>query len=87
MYTVASLFCGCGGLDLGLQGGFDLPYFDKPIAKGGYKIIWANDFDLNATLTYRKYFGDHVIHGDIVQIMDDVKAAVKVIGDGLWGQL
>ena len=77
MYTVASLFCGCGGLDLGLRGGFDLPYFDKPIAKGGYKIVWANDFDLNATLTYKKYFGDHVVHGDIVQIMDEVKAAVK----------
>lgn len=77
MYTVASLFCGCGGLDLGLQGGFDLPYLDEPIAKGGYKIVWANDFDLNATLTYRKYFGDHVVHGDIVKIMDDVKTAVK----------
>jgi len=77
MYTVASLFCGCGGLDLGLQGGFSLPYYDKPIAKGGFKIVWANDFDLNATRTYKKYFGDHVVHGDIVQIMDDVKTAVK----------
>ena len=76
MYTVTSLFCGCGGLDLGLRGGFSLPYYDKPIAKGGFKIVWANDFDLNATKTYQKYFGNHVVHGDIVKIMDEVKEAI-----------
>jgi len=77
MYKVVSLFCGCGGLDLGLKGGFGLPYYDKAFPKGGYKIVWANDFDLNATRTYRKYFGDHVVHGDIVQIMEDVKSSLK----------
>ena len=77
MYNVASLFCGCGGLDLGLRGNFALPYYPKPFPKGGFKIVWANDFDLNATMTYARYFGNHVVHGDIVQIMDDVKAAVK----------
>lgn len=76
-YTVASLFCGCGGLDLGLKGGFKLPYGDKVFKKGGYEIIWANDFDKNATITYQKYFGDHVVHGDIVEIMSKVKRSIE----------
>jgi len=76
-YKVASLFCGCGGLDLGLKGGFELPYGDKVFKKGGYEIVWANDFDKNATVTYQKYFGDHVVHGDIVEIMRDVKHSIK----------
>lgn len=77
IYKVASLFCGCGGLDLGLKGGFKLPYVDKVFKKGGYEIIWANDFDKNATITYQKYFGEHVVHGDIVEIMSEVKRSIK----------
>jgi DNA (cytosine-5)-methyltransferase 1 len=76
-YKVASLFCGCGGLDLGLRGGFQLPYGDKVFKSGGYEIVWANDFDKNATITYQKYFGDHVVHGDIVEVMRDVKLSIK----------
>ena len=76
-YKVVSLFCGCGGLDLGLKGGFELPYGDKVFKKGGYEIVWANDFDKNATITYQKYFGDHVVHGDIVEIMKDIKKTIK----------
>jgi DNA (cytosine-5)-methyltransferase 1 len=76
-YKVASLFCGCGGLDLGLKGGFELPYGDKVFKEGGYEIVWANDFDKNATITYQKYFGNHVVHGDIVEIIKDVKLSIK----------
>lgn len=76
-YKVASLFCGCGGLDLGLRGGFELPYGEKVFKENGYEIVWANDFDKNATVTYQKYFGDHVVHGNIVEIMEDVKRSIK----------
>lgn len=55
---VASLFSGCGGLDLGfIQAGFD--------------IIWANDFFKDAVETYRHNIGDHIIYGDITKIPSD----------------
>lgn len=38
---VISLFSGCGGLDLGF-------------VKAGFKIAWANDFDKEATESYKK---------------------------------
>jgi DNA (cytosine-5)-methyltransferase 1 len=52
---IISLFSGAGGLDLGL-------------IQSGNKIIWANDFDVNAVNTYRKNIGDHIICGDIKDI-------------------
>ncbi|NCO75006.1 MAG: DNA cytosine methyltransferase [Cyanobacteria bacterium] len=38
-----SLFCGCGGLDLGFE-------------RAGHDIIWANDIDKNALETYKYNF-------------------------------
>lgn len=52
---VLSLFCGCGGLDMGF-------------VNAGYDIVWANDFDRYAVETYRENFGDHVVLGDINQV-------------------
>lgn len=52
---VLSLFSGCGGLDLG----FHLE---------GYKTIWANDFSEWAVKSYKKNFGDFIIHEDITKI-------------------
>ena len=52
---VASLFSGCGGLDLGfIQAGFD--------------VIWANDFFKEAVETYKLNIGDHIVYGDITKI-------------------
>ena len=52
---VASLFSGCGGLDLGfIQAGFD--------------VIWANDFFKEAVETYKTNIGDHIVYGDITKI-------------------
>lgn len=43
---VASLFCGCGGTDVGLKGGFEFlgEYYDKH----DVEIVYANDIDDNA---------------------------------------
>lgn len=54
-YKIASLFSGCGGLDLGF-------------IQAGYEVIWANDFFKEAVETYRNNIGDHIIYGDITQI-------------------
>lgn len=54
-HTLVSLFSGAGGMDLGFK-------------KAGGNILWANDFNLDATITYKNNIGDHVIHGDICSI-------------------
>lgn len=54
-YTVASLFSGCGGLDLGF-------------IQQGFEVVWANDFFKDAVETYRNNIGDHIVYGDITQI-------------------
>jgi DNA (cytosine-5)-methyltransferase 1 len=52
---VASLFSGCGGLDLGF-------------IQAGFEVVWANDFFKDAVETYRKNIGNHIIYGDITKI-------------------
>ncbi len=68
-YTVLSLFSGCGGLDLGLQGGFR--FLDKHFSKNNFKIIWSNDIDKNACQTYQNYFDHPIICGDIREILSN----------------
>ena len=52
---VASLFCGCGGLDYGFH-------------KAGYEIVWSNDFDKYAVETYNRNFPNKAICADINEI-------------------
>lgn len=51
---VASLFCGCGGTDVGLLGGFEFlgeKYEENPV-----EIVYANDIDDNACAIFAKNF-------------------------------
>lgn len=57
-YTLISLFSGAGGMDLGFK-------------QAGFDILWANDFNLDATITYKNNIGDHIVHGDICSIESD----------------
>jgi DNA (cytosine-5)-methyltransferase 1 len=50
IYKIASLFSGCGGLDLGFCGGFE--FMGKSYSKLPTKIVFANDFDKDATTCY-----------------------------------
>lgn len=78
-FTVLSLFAGCGGLDLGFQGGFSI--FGREYSRNNFDIIWANEIDKNAVKTYQGYFGDHIICEDINNIPDsDFPQADIVIG-------
>jgi len=51
---VASFFCGCGGMDLGIQGGFE--FLKKKYPKLPYKIVYAVDNDSYATALYNNNF-------------------------------
>jgi len=62
-YKVVSLFSGCGGLDLGFVGGFN--FLGKNYSKLNYEIIWANDFEPSACLTFRNNFKEDIVCGDI----------------------
>ncbi len=66
-YKILSLFSGCGGLDLGFQGGFR--FLDNIFSKNTFKIIWSNDVDKNACQTYGHYFDHPIVCGDIREIL------------------
>ncbi|HBO17136.1 MAG: Cytosine-specific methyltransferase [Candidatus Moranbacteria bacterium GW2011_GWE2_35_2-] len=68
-YKIASLFAGCGGLDLGFRGGFD--YLGKKYAKRNFEMEWSNDIDSPSCETYRKYFGHDIVCGDIRDILSE----------------
>jgi len=52
---VASLFCGCGGTDVGMQGGFD--FLGKYYEPHGVEIVYANDFEQTACNIFEANFG------------------------------
>lgn len=55
-YKVASMFAGVGGICLGFK-------------RAGAEIIWANEIDKYACITYRENFGDsYLVEGDIRDI-------------------
>jgi len=60
---LVSLFSGCGGNDLGFIGGFD--FLDKHYHENPYQIVWANDISERACMTYKKNFGNHIVHKNI----------------------
>ncbi|WP_291735203.1 DNA cytosine methyltransferase [Clostridium sp.] len=62
-----SLFAGAGGLDLGfLNAGFD--------------IVWANDIDKYAYESYRHNISDHIVLGDINQLLNKIPSHDVLIG-------
>lgn len=63
---VASLFCGCGGTDVGLLGGFKFlgNYYDK----NNIEIVYANDIDHNACKLFEQNFGVQPDNRDIREI-------------------
>lgn len=74
MLKVASLFCGCGGSDLGLLGGFT--YLGKDYPRLPFDIVFAVDFDKYAIETYNCNFRHPAICADVADI--DFKAIPDV---------
>jgi DNA (cytosine-5)-methyltransferase 1 len=61
-YSVVSMFSGCGGLDLGFLGGFEV--FQRMYERLPFHIVWANELNDAACRTYRRNVGE--IHNDDV---------------------
>ncbi len=69
-YKIISLFSGCGGLDLGFCGGFE--FMGKTFSKLPTKIVFANDFDKDATTCY---------NSNPLLVKDGVKCLLEDIRD------
>lgn len=64
--TVVDLFCGAGGLSLGLQ-------------RAGFDLVYAMDHDASAVETYRRNFGNHIKHGEITTDLE-VPDSTLIVG-------
>jgi DNA (cytosine-5)-methyltransferase 1 len=81
MYKVVSLFCGCGGADLGLLGGFT--YNNQYYEKLPFEIIYATDIDEKAVATYKKNFsGGMVVCEDIKKLDNSTIPACDILVGG-----
>ncbi len=78
-YTVVSMFSGCGGMDLGFTGGFEI--FGRRYRSLPFEIVWANDANGAACKTYQRNLGRDIHRGDVWGLMDTLpKSADVVIG-------
>ena len=66
---VASLFCGCGGTDVGMQGDFD--YLGKHYDDNGIEIVYANDIEKSACNIFEANFGLKPDNRDIREIKSE----------------
>lgn len=68
-FSVASLFCGAGGLDLGFE-------------QAGFSTLWANDSDSDACETHRQWSNADVVCSDISKIDESSIPDVDIILGG-----
>ena len=80
MLKVASLFCGCGGSDLGLIGGFS--YLGHDYSRLSFDIVLAVDFDKYAVETYNQNFGHPAICADVSDMDFHTTPTVDVLIGG-----
>ncbi len=64
---IVSLFSGCGGLDLGFEGGFE--FIGKKYAKTNFEVVFANDIMPDACKTFEQNFKSLVVCEDIREIL------------------
>ncbi len=82
-WSVISLFSGCGGMDIGFEGGFKFlnKYYnsDRTELNKSFEIVLANDIFKDACNDYRNYFKQktgktpNVINRDIAEFLDEVE--------------
>lgn len=80
LFTVVSMFSGCGGLDLGFKGGFT--FLGKEYENNPFEIIWANDFNKAACETYRANIDKRIVIGPIEDVFDTMPTNADVVVGG-----
>ncbi len=79
-FTVVSMFSGCGGMDLGFMGGFEV--FGRKYKRLSFDIIWANDLNDAACKTYRSNLKHSIQCGDIWNVIDSMPKTTDVLTGG-----
>lgn len=78
--TALSMFCGCGGLDLGFIGGFQ--YRGTHYKRHPIKILKAIDNDPRCVSTYKTNIGDHAEVGDLSVLESSSLPAADILLGG-----
>jgi DNA (cytosine-5)-methyltransferase 1 len=78
--SVVSLFSGCGGLDLGFEGGFEV--FGQQYERLPFNITWANDLNPAACRSYKKNLADRIHCGDVWGALDSMPQHADVVIGG-----
>jgi DNA (cytosine-5)-methyltransferase 1 len=78
--SVVSLFSGCGGMDLGFQGGFS--FLGRCYKRHPFQITWACEINEAACRTYRQNVSKHIRNGDIWDLIDDLPSKADVVIGG-----
>ena len=78
MASTVSLFCGCGGADIGLVGGFS--YLGQFYKKTGLNIVHASDIDRKAVETYNLNFRKKAEVSDIKDLNFEGIIADLIVG-------
>lgn len=79
-HTVVSMFSGCGGMDLGFTGGFEV--FGQRYRSLPFEIVWANDLNGEACKTYRRNLGHEILRGDVWGLLDRIPENADVLIGG-----
>lgn len=77
---VASLFCGCGGMDLGIIGGFDFLGINYP--RSTFDIVYAADNDKYCTQIYNANFERQCLVKDVREIIPSLLPDFDVLVGG-----
>ena len=78
--SVVSLFSGCGGMDLGFLGGFI--FGGNCYERLPFDIVWANDLNQSACVTYAANLKHPIRQGDIADILDELPRQSDVVIGG-----
>lgn len=79
-FTVVSMFSGCGGMDLGFTGGFEV--FGRRYRSLPFEIVWANDLNGEACKTYQRNLGHKIFMGDIWSVLHRMPESADILIGG-----
>jgi DNA (cytosine-5)-methyltransferase 1 len=79
-YSVVSMFSGCGGMDLGFTGGFDI--FGRRYRSLPFEIVWANDLNASACKTYERNLEHEIHRGDVWHLIETLPKSADVLIGG-----
>lgn len=77
---VVSLFCGCGGTDVGLMGNFD--FLGEHYDSNSMEIVYANDIDDNACSIFKENFGISPDNRDIREVKSNELPEFDILTGG-----